>query len=910
MPFATVERTHKRFRSNDPSDHAYPLCFTPPFPEDEFGFDFQQQPHLEHGQQHHYPYQRQNPHHNHQQQQQQSTFSWNNYYQQQPWGISHNNAKSEAFSPMYPSNNTFLQSPRRYPGSKKHTGLAIDTNNYTLDTIPSLITSSPPTPLETSGSSVDSEPSGLVSPPTTIPWTAAQTASAPVITDDEMTTADEEESTTAPLMTAATTPKGAVALHDIFSKFNISYTDLGINMEARISSVSDFRVLIDAFSKMCCTPQGSDKDQADERKGSATGIVLYRNPNSRIKPVNFFASACGLGQILHPHSKHGPMTTLQQIVDACIKTFFTCWVRYFPILSREEFMAWYNNHPSPTDTLIVNALCSHCFRHMVFHHGGPQFDHFRQDPYQLQEQEEFFFNRARDCLGQSFDCPDRYAVLSMIYMSIRAETSRRHHYMGMAVSMLHELEIYPRMAYNADDENFEKEIDTRLWWFAWSIDLYLYSAGAPKNTPQIRGHGGVDIPRVFEQDIDDGEISVLCYHHCIQFWRVQADIIHMLWDREAEMTVEQLNAYDQKIVSMYEALPSYLKFDSGFEYGSEELFLACIRVNIECNSSRIILHKPFIPDVNDRYPGRFSLESLNICLSRALILLRALNTCVKVPFCHCAFDRDEMWRVAEVISNAMDIYRACASPLILNGIDKEEYDNSLQKCLGIITQTHEHQARNKDWVQVADWIEVEIRRHQLYALPANKNDSTAQQQQLYQRQNNKPDYFLANLKPSIALNKDQSSSPSSSAISPSSSISSSSLAPSPPAPQPTTPVPVPHSSRRSDQDSSHHEITPSGSMLSVLSFAPSSSPSSSTTSSSSSSITSSFMPSASPTSTTAAADAQLQQQSFVQCNMYAPPPSTTSLNSSSTQSKNQTRFRYFNPRKMNKFLFIDENPIA
>ncbi|KAI9243918.1 hypothetical protein BDA99DRAFT_529724 [Phascolomyces articulosus] len=892
---------------------------------------------------------------------------------------------------MYPSNNNFLQPPRRYTPPvhhhKKHTtGLAIDTDYYHLESIPSLVASSPPTPLETSGSSVDSESS----PPaaTLLPWNTATTTT-PAPTTVMMTTDDEEEDekspvttlaspiTTATTATTTTTPpplptRTPASFNDIFSKFNISYTDLGINMEARITNVSDFRVLIDAFSKLCCSTNNHnnhhnhhhtthhshdtkdassciDEEETSDSPTSTTstnnGIVLYRNPNSRVKPVNFFASATGLGQILHPHSKHGSMTTLQQIVEACINTYFTCWIRYFPIMLKEEFMAWYNSHPSPTETLIVNALCSYCFRHMVMHHSNGQFEHFRQDPYQIQEQEEFFFNRARDCLGQSFDYPDRYAVLSLIYMGIRAEMSRRHHYLGMAVSMLHELEIYPRMALDAENESFEKEADTRLWWFAWSIDLYLYSSGAPKNTPQTRGLGRtVDIPRVFEQDIDDDELSVISYHYCIQFWQIQADIIRMLSDRESDMTVEQLNAYDQKIVDMYEALPAYLKFDSGFEYGCEELFLVCVRVNIEYNATRIILHKPFIPDVNDRYPGRFSLESLNICLSRSLVLLRALNTCVKVPMCGCAFDRDEMWRVAEVISNAMDIYRNCGSSLILNNIDKEEYHHGLQKCLDVIRLTHEHQQKNKDWVQVADWIEVEIRRHQLYTHPANnKNDPSTSQQDMYPRQNEKPDYFLANLKPSVALNSklQASSSPTPSATTSSSSSSSSSASPSSPPLQQqqqtshATPVPVPNSNNRMDhsqqhhhnynqhphqqQESSHHEITPSGSMLSVLSFSTtlSSSPSSTPPSSSNNSFNSSFMSSPTTTSPPSSSSTmmmdsqQQQQQSFVQ--MYAPPSTTKSFNassSSSQQSKNQTRFRYFNPRKMNKFLFIDENPIV
>jgi len=44
---------------------------------------------------------------------------------------------------------------------------------------------------------------------------------------------------------------------------------------------------------------------------------------------------------------------------------------------------------------------------------------------------------------------------------------------------------------------------------------------------------------------------------------------------------------------------------------------------------------------------------------------------------------------------------------------------------------------------------------------------------------------------------------------------------------------------------------------------------------------------------------------FVQFNAYIPPDQQQQQ----TNGKNPARFRYFNPRKMNKFLFIDEHPM-
>lgn len=782
MPFATVERTSKRIRADDVGGSCFQYYVRPPSADsidedDIFYLDlFNQAP---------------------PQSQQRLLF--------QPKVDNNTNG----------SNNLQLMMFKGFPSS-----FAYDTTSPANEN-PTSFSNSPSTPLELDSSSSSSSSNIMEKP-------LSPTQTSPPCVASE----DENNSNNGSVVLETTTNSRISAG---LSRLHFSYTECGINVEAQLSSVSDLRSLIDAFSQLCSTT-GSDglsiaaaaaannnnAPTARTTNDPASSIILYRNPNHRTKPINYFATFCGLGKNRHPHSKHGPQMTLKQIADACVETYFSCWVRYKPVLRKDEFMAWYNSHPAPTETLIVNAICSFVFRHVVIHHSRPELSTFLADQHQLQEQEEFFFNRARDFLGLSFDNPDRFTIVSLLFMSCRAEPSKRHHYVGMAVSALLELDIYPRMVGDQDD-SYDKEMDTRLWWFVWGIDFYLYSAGAPKNTPQTRLQGEIDLPRVFEEDIDEAEIGILTHAHCIKFWQMQAEMVLTLYEQDSDMTVEQLQQYDRRLLALYDALPPYLQFDSGFEYGCEDLFLACVRVNVEYNATRIILHKLFIPELNDTRPSRFSLESLNICVVTALTQLRALNTCIKSSGAigRCAFDLDELWRAAEIISMSKDIYRTCESPIILNNVDKEEYDNALQKALEIVQQTRDFKAGSRDWIQVADWIQTEIRRHQLYSYPTLNSSSNATK---------RPDYFLANLK---TKRHDA----------------------------------TPPSSCRSE---SHHTMTPSGSMLSVLSFS----------SLSSTSSTSIFSPTTSRTPT------QQQQR----------------------PSKNQPRFRYFNPRKMNKFLFIDENP--
>lgn len=554
---------------------------------------------------------------------------------------------------------------------------------------------------------------------------------------------------------------------DIWSKFHLSYTEAGINMEANVTSVSDLHSLIDVFSKLCSTDSpvvphdpryspsisqsptfsGDDYISSNQSVTSAgSGLTVCRNKSHKLRPVNYFASVGRLGQLSHPNSKHG-LVSLKQVADACIDTYFTCWIRNIPVLRKEEFMTWYQSQAEPTNTLIVNAICLIVFRHMVLHHSIAGIEHFIGDQDKIQEQEEYFFDTARECLSHSFDSPDRFTIISLMFMVFRAEPSRKHHYAGMAVSALHELEIYPRTINESDDESYEKEMDTRLWWFVWAWDFYLHSSGSPKNTPQPKIPGSeIDLPRIIEQDIDEDEISVISHIHCLRLWKMQAHLISTVYEQESEMTIEQLQEYDQQLLKFYNNLPEYLKFNSGFEYGHEDLFLACIRVNIEYNATRIILHKLFVPDQNDPRPSQFSLESLNICLKTALKQLSTLNSGSFLPKGRCAFDRDELWRASQVISMSMDIYRGCASTedrdLILKDIPQSEFENGLTRSLNILKSTMEFEALNRNWIQVADWLQVEIRRHQLYSNP--HSDSPNSKETL--NSNTLPDFFLANLK--------------------------------------------------------------------------------------------------------------------------------------------------------------------
>ncbi|SAM05392.1 hypothetical protein [Absidia glauca] len=681
--------------------------------------------------------------------------------------------------------------------------------------------------------------------------TPSQFSSSPVSDHDFLASPTLVTSSTTPIAQqedeedASHTNQHLGRVHQVLNKCCVSYTSTGLNVEAKVTNATELRSLIDAFSKLCpsSSPAATTEDATTTPPSSS--ITLYRNKLHKSKPVNFFASVYNLN-----HMASNPTSTrlsLRQIGDACIDTYFSCWVRNSPIIDKTEFMTWYTSHPDPMDTLIVNAICSLVFGHTAIHHTTPGLELFKHDQDLVLQQKDLFFERSRTYLELSFDTPDRWTVIALLFMSCIAEPDRRHHYSGMATSALLELDIYPRMVDDEeddDDENaFKKEMDTRLWWFAWSIDFYLYSAGVPKNTPQTKRKGQVDLPRICEQDIDEAEHGVLADIHCLKWWRFQSDVIADVYEQDT-MTAEQLRQYDDELLQMYQALPDYLQLDSGFVYGCEDLFTVCVRVNIEFNATRIILHMPFLPDATDLQPTPIALQSLNVCLKTALIQLRTISACNQDGR-RCAFDRDELWRAGELISLSMDVYRNCQSPedriILLQNIAMEDYKSGLHQALAIMQASSEFKMARKDWVQVSDWLQNEIGRHEQLDTLAHPS--------------------LSPLDGFLPIKNEPSSSATLLSF-------------------PTTPA-TNTTSKKTARSSSSTRTPP----LVISTSLPATTPSLSSSTSSSSST-----------------------EFITFCPEEKKHPSATSTKKQPPQ-RQAARFRYFNPRTMNKFLFIDDHPL-
>ncbi|KAM3581998.1 hypothetical protein VKS41_005437 [Umbelopsis sp. WA50703] len=681
-------------------------------------------------------------------------------------------------------------------------------------------------------------------------------------------------------------PATEMMLNDALSSFNISYGESGISMETNVSSASGLRSLIETFSQVGISPKSpSSKSRMSFSSASSVATdksnVLSKNRHFSAQPVNFFEK---LGRALYKSHRLEQTSVLkQQIMAGCIDAYFSCWIRYSPVLNRQQFDQWYQSEPDPLNSFLVNAICTYTVKHMMIHHPCPAASELPIAHAQIKEMEGYFFDRAKAALEQNFDHSDRYCVIGMLLLAFRAEDKKASVYSSMATRALHDLDISPRMLLQKNDimyndEDYEKELDTRLWWLAWITDFAVYSEGGfSRNTPQTRFRGEIDLPRVFPQDKNEAEHAVLMYHHGIKVWRLQSKIINSLYESSDDdaLTLEQLDSFELSLQELRQSLPDKFRLDTKFQFTTPSDFIGCLRIQIELCATHIILHKLFLPEAhNIEQMSTNSLVSLNRCLYSAIQQLKMLKTTLELPKGGCSFDRDELWRSAEIISLAMTIHKQCTpeqSQLIIEGIDIADIEGGLPLAIQLIRNTPEEQLKaNLNFSQLKDWIEAEIIKHGL-TVPEpviftqhGSNPAPAPE--------DSPQPPTASRKKSCTRNDSDYD------------IVSFTISPSP-----TKTTAKANSTQQQKSSSSSRPKTHSKSASTIAvqfqnSFGPPPSPAVS-----------------SPSYTRAETKAQrfTQEQGFV-----------NQVGWSSTYVKGQPRFRYFSPKSSDKLMFIDENPMV
>ncbi|KAI8078684.1 uncharacterized protein BX664DRAFT_342481 [Halteromyces radiatus] len=528
-------------------------------------------------------------------------------------------------------------------------------------------------------------------------------------------------------------------LQNIPPTISICLNDYGLRLDTNFTDIARLRNYLLSFVMEPTSPSSSTTTSS-----TSSGQLVPRNKRYRNKPVNLFQRFYELGQLYinGGGSESIPMffqqmLLRQQTVFACIHTYFDCWVRYFPVFPRQQILA-IMDQPRGLDSVIVNAIACFALKHMFAHHQyPPALEGMRRDPTKIRDMEEFFFNAAKHTLEQVlFDDDDnaitRFDIMGIILMSYRVDRKKKAIYMSMAVQALQSLQIRPG---DDDDDNkddiWKAELDTRLWWMAWMNDFAVSSSGSSTTMPfylqdDNESSRRIRVPRLWSFDCDGAsEYGILVNEHCLSIWRMQADIVQHHYtstsDDNTAVDYDLLATFDSQLDQFLQHLPSNLQ--SNVPYDASAISLVRARVHLEFNATRIILHKLYIPD-DDNYlmdaTHFLQWRSLNICLQAALDQLTIFHHCIMdYPLVlRCGFDRDELWRAAEIISVALDFLdriqdnSSIRQRILYQVGTKDTLLQALQSSLTLVQHTYElRECNNSNFRQLEEWLMERIQYH-------------------------------------------------------------------------------------------------------------------------------------------------------------------------------------------------------
>lgn len=284
------------------------------------------------------------------------------------------------------------------------------------------------------------------------------------------------------------------------------------------------------------------------------------------------------------------------------------------------------------------------------------------------------------------------------------------------------------------------------------------------------------VPRLWSFDCDGAsEYGIMVNEHCLSIWRMQAEIIQHHYtssanenDRsffadESAVGVSSLETFDTQLNQFSQHLP--MELQSHLPYDATPVSLVRARVHLELNATRIVLHKLYIPDDIDDTSDATGVDtvmadylensvnslqwrSLNICLTAALDQVKIMHHCVMVypSVLRCGFDRDELWRAAEIISVAIDVLagvtrrfgkleRERIEQQILHQVaSKDALLDALEQSLVFVQNTYELlHCNNSNFRQLEEWLKDRIAYHKKH-IPTHPTHPPQHQHQQQQQQ--------------------------------------------------------------------------------------------------------------------------------------------------------------------------------
>ncbi|KAI8097393.1 fungal-specific transcription factor domain-containing protein [Halteromyces radiatus] len=442
--------------------------------------------------------------------------------------------------------------------------------------------------------------------------------------------------------------------------WKLSLSPSGLRIDTNIASVADlYRILLNGISQLnisgdSATTWGryakyrsfgnrsassTQQQQQQEQMDTSDGNNVLVSTSSGIANNSQSSAASSPGRLWEVNEteariilqeKQPDDTMNQETLNNLIRTsYHSCFLAY-QIADQKTFVQLYENRQSGLDPLLLNSINAWLSKHGCVYHGAcPD-----KDPSTMGET---YFKNARQLLKKCFDIssPNTIHALINLYMyQLSCErSSLAYLYIGLAIRMAQDLKFHKKEFMPADPTL--REANKRLWWTAYWLDL---CAALESNRPTMVDDKDCDLEYPVKLDCEDDETGYRIGFavNSIKLMKVRKDITkHLPSEQSGQSLLSAISRLENALTSWFQDLPMDLRFESDEAFHTTSSFRdeACLILNIQYQTTWIMLHKFFLPKKNQTATP-VALLSLNICTKSANFITKMLDIYrSKLPWC-------------------------------------------------------------------------------------------------------------------------------------------------------------------------------------------------------------------------------------------------------------------------------------
>ncbi|KAI8975607.1 fungal-specific transcription factor domain-containing protein [Mycotypha africana] len=311
-----------------------------------------------------------------------------------------------------------------------------------------------------------------------------------------------------------------------------------------------------------------------------------------------------------------PKEVLTNLMHTC---YHNCFLAY-QIVDKDQFMQQYMSDEG-LDPLLLNSINAWVSKHGCIYHniGGGN----------STTMGEVYFKNARQLLKKCFDISSPttiHALLNLYMYQLSSErSSLAYLYIGLAIRMAQDLKFHKKEHMSADLK--QRETNKRLWWSAYWLDL---CAALESNRPTMVDDKDCDLdyPVRLEHEDDETGYRIQFTVYSIKLMRIRKDITkHLPSEQSGQSLLSAISRLENALTNWLSELPPELHFDdhaTNFQKTGSFKDEACLILNIEYQTTWIMLHKFFLPKP-EQTATPVALLSLNICTKSANLITRMLS---------------------------------------------------------------------------------------------------------------------------------------------------------------------------------------------------------------------------------------------------------------------------------------------